>query len=220
MWSLVEAATGNVILELSESQPITIGRDSTCEVVISSHLVSRQHAQLVWADGGPSVQDLGSRNGSSLNNAALEAHQPKPLKHGDVIGIGPWLARVVAHEATLTAMRVPIPNPSTSLERSPQSPISNLQIDDVRREVWLRGALLHPPLSEPQFVLLRTLAQANGGWVSREACAHAIWPNAKGGDLNEALDGVIKRLRARLKEADPDTQFVEMRRGLGLRLRQ
>jgi DNA-binding winged helix-turn-helix (wHTH) protein len=209
MWSLVEAATGNVIVELVESQAVTLGRDSACGVVISSHLISRQHARVGWADGVPVVQDLGSRNGTSLNNAPLEPNQTQALQHGDVIGIGPWLARVVAHEATLTAMNVPITNL--------QSLISHLQIDEAKRDVWVRGTLLHPPLSEPQFVLLRTLAQANGGWVSRAACAQDIWPEAKGGDLNEALDGVIKRLRARLREAS-DEQLIEMRRGLGLRI--
>jgi hypothetical protein len=211
MWNLVDAATGNVIVELTEAEPITIGRDSSCDIAINSHLVSRQHARLVWADGAPSVQDLNSRNGTSLNHAPLEPNQPKALQHGDLIGIGPWLARVVAHEATLTAMKIP----SSNL----QSPISNLSIDEASREVWLYGTLLHPLLSEPQFVLLRTLHTANGGWVSREDCASAIWPDAKGGDLNEALDGVIKRLRARLKEVAPDTPLIEMRRGLGLCLR-
>ena len=213
MWSLIDAATGNVILELVEAQRVTIGRDSACEVAISSHLISRQHARVAWADGVPAVQDLGSRNGTSLNNTPLEPNQPKALQHGDVIGIGPWLARVVAHEATLTAMILPITN-------NHPLPITVLLLDEAKREVWVRGTLLHPPLSEPQFVLLHTLAQANGIWVSRAACASTIWPDAKGGDLNEALDGVIKRLRARLKEADAQTQFIEMRRGLGLRLPQ
>ena len=210
MWSLVEAATGNLIFELVESTPITVGRDSICEVVIGSHLVSRQHARVVWADGAPAVQDLTSRNGTSVNNAPLEPNQVKAVQHGDLIGIGPWLARVVAHEATLTAMNVSSANPL--------SQITHLQLDEATRDVWVRGTLLHPLLSQPQFVLLQTLAQANGVWVSREDCARALWPDAKGGDLNEALDGVIKRLRARLREADAAAQFIEMRRGLGLRL--
>ncbi len=216
MWSLVDAATGNVIVELAQSQAVTIGRDSACEVVISSHLISRQHARVVWVDGMPMVQDLGSRNGTSLNHAPLEPNQTQNLQHGDVIGIGPWLARVVAHEATLTVMNIALPNLQSPISPMGQ-PIGNLQIDEAKRDVWVRGKLLHPPLSEPQFVLLQTLAQANGGWVGREACARAIWPEAKGGDLNEALDGVIKRLRARLREAS-DEQLIEMRRGLGLRI--
>jgi hypothetical protein len=210
MWNLVDAATGNVIVELTEAEPLTIGRDSSCDIAINSHLVSRHHARLVWVDGGPSVQDLGSRNGTSLNNKPLEPNLPKALQHGDLIGIGPWLARVVAHEATLTAMN--LKTDGLHLE-------GGVHLRVETHEVWLRGTLLHPPLSQPQFVLLHTLHQANGGWVSRAACASAIWPEAKGGNLNEALDGVIKRLRARLNEIAPDTPLIEMRRGLGLRLR-
>ena len=212
MWSLIEAATGNLIFELTELRPITLGRDSVCDVVIASHLASRQHAQVMWADGGPMVRDLGSRNGTSLTNAPLESNHPMPLQHGDLIGIGPWLARVAAHEATLTAMNVQ----TVGLQKVGPHFGSGVQLS--ARDVWVKGTLLHPALSEPQFTLLLRLSQANGAWVSREDCARAIWPDAKGGDLNEALDGVIKRLRARLREADAETQFVEMRRGVGLRL--
>ena len=50
--------------------------------------VSRRHAR-VYSDGGQVfLEDLGSTNGTKLNNNAIAPHQPIPLKAGDKIQVG------------------------------------------------------------------------------------------------------------------------------------
>lgn len=215
MFRLVDAATGNVILDLDAhaDAPVTLGRDSSCEVVVASHLASRKHAELLKRAGAWTVRDLGSRNGTSLNGAPLAEGQAHALRHGDVISIADWQARVVVSDATLTAMRV-----STATAHAAQAPTHALWLDEAKQDVWVIGKLLHPPLSEQQYALLTALFSASSGWVSREDCMRAVWPDAKAGVSEEALDGVLKRLRTRLREVDGAPEFIELRRGVGLRL--
>ena len=65
----------------------TIGRSSMNDLPISDKMLSRQHARIVKDDdGGLSVEDLGSRNGTFLNGERLAT--PQPLKAGDRITLG------------------------------------------------------------------------------------------------------------------------------------
>ena len=64
---------------------IVIGRHPSCEIVIEEQAVSRQHAAVVLVAGRPHVEDLQSRNGTTLNGRPLTGRQP--LEHGDEIDI-------------------------------------------------------------------------------------------------------------------------------------
>jgi ABC-type multidrug transport system ATPase subunit/pSer/pThr/pTyr-binding forkhead associated (FHA) protein len=66
----------------------TIGRASENQIALSDPQVSRQHARLEWAAGIWRLVDLGSANGTRLNDIRIEPNAPQPLKDGDVIGIG------------------------------------------------------------------------------------------------------------------------------------
>lgn len=63
-----------------------IGRSSTCNLVLDDALVSRQHARIVVAEQGATIEDLGSRNGIRVNGAKVEG--VKSLRHLDRIGVG------------------------------------------------------------------------------------------------------------------------------------
>lgn len=66
-----------------------LGRSPDCRVVVAgprAGVVSAQHAELRHADGAWRVADLGSRNGTYLNDRRLDA--PVVLGPGDVIGLG------------------------------------------------------------------------------------------------------------------------------------
>ena len=66
--------------------PVTIGRHPDCDVVLNDAEVSRQHAEVRREDGGFSIVDLGSLNGTKVNGAGVKA--PRALQDGDVISIG------------------------------------------------------------------------------------------------------------------------------------
>lgn len=68
------------------TQPeITIGRLPECEVVVDDPGASRQHARIRRTDGGFVLVDLGSTNGTLLNDAPI---QEQVLESGDRITIG------------------------------------------------------------------------------------------------------------------------------------
>ena len=64
---------------------ITLGRQPDNHIVISDHRVSRHHARLSWRGAAYSLEDLGSGNGTWVNNTRIAA--PVTLRPGDIIGI-------------------------------------------------------------------------------------------------------------------------------------
>lgn len=63
----------------------TIGRGTECDLVLSSQLVSRRHAQLEWNGEVLLIHDLGSSNTTRVNDKVLE--RETSLEDGDVIQI-------------------------------------------------------------------------------------------------------------------------------------
>lgn len=68
---------------LTEGATATIGRSSNNDVVIMEQHVSRQHAVISYRDGVFLVNDLGSANGTFVNDSRIDA--PFPLFAGDII---------------------------------------------------------------------------------------------------------------------------------------
>jgi diguanylate cyclase (GGDEF)-like protein len=64
---------------------LTIGRSSSCDIVLDVDSVSRQHARLEERDGAMWVTDLGSTNGTFVDDAAV---RERPLRDGDRIRVG------------------------------------------------------------------------------------------------------------------------------------
>ena len=62
------------------------GRDVTNDITLGDAEVSRQHARLTRTPAGFVLEDLGSTNGSFVNNERLAA--PRVLNAGDLIGFG------------------------------------------------------------------------------------------------------------------------------------
>jgi hypothetical protein len=65
--------------------PVTIGRLSSNDVVLSDSNVSRRHAELRSERGRWSIVDLGSTNGTVVNGKLAKEHQ---LRNGDRITFG------------------------------------------------------------------------------------------------------------------------------------
>ena len=65
---------------------LTLGRESTNDVAINDAEISRHHCRLSRVSGGYTIEDLGSTNGTFVNNQRLTGS--RPLSSGDVIGFG------------------------------------------------------------------------------------------------------------------------------------
>jgi serine/threonine protein kinase len=84
-WALV-----NLKNEINERYPIQgdsimVGRDRTCQVVLSHPAVSRRHARITLSGNLPVLEDLKSANGTYVNNTRVERVK---LKAGDVVRFG------------------------------------------------------------------------------------------------------------------------------------
>lgn len=79
-------------VELTDEQVI-IGRLPTCAVAITDPKASREHCAVRPAPDGYSVVDLGSTNGTLVNNVRIREQE---LRDGDVIAIGATLIRFEA----------------------------------------------------------------------------------------------------------------------------
>jgi pSer/pThr/pTyr-binding forkhead associated (FHA) protein len=76
---------------------IRFGREADNEICIPDEQVSRCHAQIEPIGSGYTITDMGSTNGTFVNDKRVE--QPTPLHIGDTITIGPARFLVLA-EAT------------------------------------------------------------------------------------------------------------------------
>lgn len=68
---------------LTEGATATIGRSSNNDIQIAEQHVSRQHSVINYRDGIFMVSDLGSSNGTFVNDQRVE--EPFPLFAGDVV---------------------------------------------------------------------------------------------------------------------------------------
>jgi pSer/pThr/pTyr-binding forkhead associated (FHA) protein len=63
----------------SSKDQVTLGRNPICDIVINDGTVSMLHLVFMRGKDGWTVQDSGSRNGSSLSGSTLESGKPKLL---------------------------------------------------------------------------------------------------------------------------------------------
>lgn len=182
----------------------TIGRWEANDIVLDSREVSRQHAQIRWDAGRYLVEDRGSKNGTFLNGRRLVGAEP--LQDGDRIHVPPDF------DFTFVDTGATAPFRSADLAEP-------IRLDRDKRQVWVQGEKLEPPLSPAQFTLLALLAGQPGRAYSRDEIIAAVWPDvASEGVSDAAIDALIRRLRGRLSEVDERHQYIAVVRGYGFKL--
>ena len=67
------------------SNPFTIGKSQTCNLVIADKVVSRHHAEVVQYGDKYFIKDLSSTNGTFINGNKLMADTDVELKDGQEI---------------------------------------------------------------------------------------------------------------------------------------
>jgi hypothetical protein len=78
---------------LTDSGELVIGRASDLDLVLVEDMVSRKHAKLTLQNGGISIADLGSTNGTFVNGEKVKKAQ---LKLGDRVLIGTSILKLVS----------------------------------------------------------------------------------------------------------------------------
>lgn len=199
----------------SISKTITVGRDSTCDIVVTDRQVSRYHARFTPTNDGIKLEDLDSKNGTICNQKRIA--EPIILQDGDIIQIA--LAQgftFISSDATL-----PLEIPKTQAMESSigASRTGMLRLDIRSRRVWVGEHEILPPLSGPQFRMLNILYEHEGKVVTRQDVISTVWKNQEASGVSEqALDALVRRLRDRIASIDTDHEYIITVRGHGLRL--
>jgi diguanylate cyclase (GGDEF)-like protein len=75
------------------AEPLTIGRASKCEVQIDHDSASRQHARITLANANYQIEDLGSTNGTYVNDALVDITM---LRDGDQVKVGRTIFKFIS----------------------------------------------------------------------------------------------------------------------------
>ena len=104
-------------------QPVTtVGRGDECNVVLNDISISRQHAQFLRQASGNYVQDLSSRNGTTVNGEPLTG--PRLLAPGDIVSVGNIsLEYIPLEEARTAPMSSMIQSQATLRSRNGPTPL-------------------------------------------------------------------------------------------------
>lgn len=184
-----------------------IGRHPSAGIPLPLLPISRQHAKITRTPQGYFIEDLGSRNGTFVNGEPI-GDTPQPLSAGDEIVLG---GEVILH----------FEDPLETIDGKMLGRMEGVWINPQSGAVWVDAKEVEPPLSPAQHALLSILYQAEGNVVSRAEIIAHVWQGVDPkGVSKDAVNGLIKRLRAKLRKIQPDQEYIEVLRGYGLRLVQ
>ena len=182
---------------LLTGETITIGRAVENDIVITSKRVSRQHARVRREGCEVMLQDLGSTNGTFLNDERALA--PMLLHDQDRIAVGD--VTFVFHDPDITVVDTPFPE---------------LEMDVAAGVVRVdRRAIA---LSPKEFDLLVYLYQHRGQVCSKDDIGNAVWPEYRQSVYDYQIENLMRRLRSKLEPDPAHPQLLLTLRGLGYKL--
>lgn len=205
---------GDRTRDISEQQwalvkeSVTVGRDDDCDLVIPDRQISRQHVRIYKEEDAYFVEDLDSRNGTWINNQQLKG--TRRLQDNDEINLA-MAARVQFLGSSATAP-LPFEVPDNLMN-------GRIRIDPATKQVFVLEQELDPTLSPPQYRLLELLFIHTGRVCNRDQIVDAVWPESRGEGVSEqAIDALVRRLRDRIHEVDPEWDYIQTVRGHGFKL--
>ncbi len=126
---------------LLEGGRTSIGRDPANTIVIGDSLVSKRHAEIIRdEDGGLRIVDVGSSNGTLVNDRQVVEHR---LSHNDEVQLGESLLRFESEAAPAVddgaktvfiddaATRLSFPSDAVEAARSPRPPSGGAEPDST-----------------------------------------------------------------------------------------
>jgi DNA-binding response OmpR family regulator len=176
---------------------VIIGRAVESDMVITSRRVSREHARLRREGWRVVLEDLGSTNGTFLNDERVL--DPVELRDGDRIHIGD--VTFVFHDPAITIRETPFPQ---------------LEVDIAAGVVRLDRRRVE--LSAKEFALLAYLYEQRGQVCSKDDIAIAVWPEYEGDVYDYQVENLVHRLRQTLEYEPSNPQVLVTVRGLGYKL--
>jgi hypothetical protein len=175
----------------------TIGRALENDIVITSKRVSRGHARVRREGWRAILEDMGSTNGTFLNDERVLA--PVELHDGDRVSIGD--VTLIFHDPDITYRDTPFPELEV-----------NLGAGVVRVDRHL------VTLAPKEFALLAYLYERCGQVCSKDDIGNAVWPEYHEGVYDYQVENLVRRLRSKLEPDPANPQLLLTMRGLGYKL--
>lgn len=174
-----------------------IGRGVENEIVIISNRASREHA-IIRRDGRKIfLEDMGSTNGTFLNDERIMSSTQ--LRDEDKIAIGDIV--FTFHDPDTTTRETPFPE---------------LDVNIKAGEVRLNRKLLS--LSPKEFALVAYLYENRGKVCSKDEIGQTVWAEYQSGIFDYQIENLVRRLRTKI-EIDPNSPVLLVTiRGLGYKL--
>ncbi len=111
-WLISPPGNKDVKFQLAPPGPISIGRETSCGIVLADRAVSRQHATFSWTapttqePGSWRIEDLDSSGGTVVNGMRLSSGKTLPLQDGDQIQIALWNFDVIDQQSSNNARTI------------------------------------------------------------------------------------------------------------------
>jgi pSer/pThr/pTyr-binding forkhead associated (FHA) protein len=167
------------------------------DIELSADVISRRHLEILQRDDKYWLRDLGSTNGTTLNDDRIIPGNLYELKHNARIGLGvdagPAHTVLVFKESDVTNIMA---GQETTKKPGLFSSVSWLKVDEGKKEAVVDGK--SRKLSKKEYDLLLLLYKNAGNICSRDEIIEAVWPETR--DPSAISDATIDQLIHRLRE--------------------
>ena len=190
------------------SGQVTLGRGDDTDIQLAHPAVSRRHAQVsLDADGAFLIRDLGSRNGTTVNDDQHVQNSEIKSAGNVTLQVGPYMlllslpgeqyADTLDFDAKRTRRRAILNNGTHTLE--------------------VDGRAVIEGLAGLEYSLLATLSGAAPDLVPNASLGDAVW--GKGQWDSYLLYNLVRRVRRKIEEAGLDgDEIIVTAAGVGYRL--
>ena len=129
---LLVVTFGSNVLESRrlDKEEISIGREDTNDIVLNNPSISRQHSVIHVSDGIVSIKDLGSVNGTFINNVKMDE---AVLDIGDEIVVGKYMIKLKSEKTLDPELDLPF----QSSEQGKSIDVETFRVDDNTRKKML-----------------------------------------------------------------------------------
>lgn len=116
MWQLIPLSNNEkqaiplVALTLKPNRTMVLGRANDCDLVVGLKPISRRHAEITLVNDQLTIEDLGSANGTYINDNRISSGE---LKHGDCVRFENLRYQVVSPESLRNKKEEPARTPSS-----------------------------------------------------------------------------------------------------------
>ncbi|MBN1374619.1 MAG: winged helix-turn-helix domain-containing protein [Dehalococcoidia bacterium] len=186
------------------------------DIELSSEVVSRRHVEIVQKGNEFFLRDLGSTNGTMLDDDRILPGKLYELKHNSKIGLG-----VEGDTAYITLQfkeseGTNIIDPRKSAVSRPK--IEWLKIDEAKKEAVVDSKQAR--LSKKEYELILFLYRNAGNICSRDDIIKAVWPESKDpGAISDAtIDQLIHRLREKVEPEPSQPVRIVSKKSFGYKL--